>query len=324
MIPIRDVNRSEAYPIINNLLIALNVLVFITELSQGRGLGEFIYMYGLVPARYSIPRISALFTTGQQVVPFITFMFLHGGFLHLIGNMWFLYLFGDNIEDRLGHFRYLAFYFVCGLSSGISHLLLNWHSQVPTIGASGAIAGVMGAYLVLFPRARILTLIPIFFIPYFVEVPAFLFLGVWLLFQFVSAAGASAQAGGIAWWAHIGGFIFGIVFLKLFERLPDLGADRKVRTYTKKRSTPRLQVIRPTSVGDDDPNLYGVIAVNAREAASGARKLVNIGRGARKKAFFIKVPPDVSEGTVLRLKGLGRRTINGREGDLYLKVQIKD
>lgn len=239
MIPIRDTIRSETYPIINYVLIALNILAFFVEQSLGRNLNEFVFTYGLVPARYSVPQISAYFTTTQQVIAFLTFMFLHGGFFHLLGNMWFLYIFGDNVEDRLGHFRYLAFYLLCGLASGISHLFLNWTSQIPTIGASGAIAGVMGAYFILYPRAKVLTLIPIFFFIQFVEIPAFLFLGFWIFFQFLSAA-FSAQAGGIAWWAHIGGFVFGIIFLKLFQLLPGMSTGRKFRNLTKKRTSRRL------------------------------------------------------------------------------------
>ena len=239
MIPIRDTIRSETYPIINYVLIGLNILAFFVEQSLGRNLNEFIFTYGLVPARYSIPQISAHFTTDQQVIAFLTFMFLHGGFFHLLGNMWFLYIFGDNVEDRLGHFRYLAFYLLCGLASGISHLFLNWTSQIPTIGASGAIAGVMGAYFILYPRAKVLTLIPIFFFIQFVEIPAFVFLGFWIFFQFLSAA-FSAQTGGIAWWAHIGGFVFGIIFLKLFQLFPAIHTGRKFRNLTKKRPSRRL------------------------------------------------------------------------------------
>lgn len=239
MIPIRDTIRSETYPIINHVLIALNILAFFVEQSLGRNLNEFVFTYGLVPARYSIPHISAHFTTVQQVIAFLTFMFLHGGFFHLLGNMWFLYIFGDNVEDRLGHFRYLAFYLLCGLASGISHLFLNWTSQIPTIGASGAIAGVMGAYFILYPKAKILTLVPIFFFLHFMEIPAFVFLGFWIFFQFLSAT-SSAQAGGIAWWAHIGGFIFGMIFLKLFQLLPGMHADRKFRNLTRKRTSRRL------------------------------------------------------------------------------------
>jgi hypothetical protein len=235
--------------------------------------------------------------------------------------MWFLYIFGDNVEDRLGHLRYLVFYLVCGLASGISHLALNWHSQIPTIGASGAIAGVMGAYFILYPRAKVLTLIPIFFFFQFLEVPAFLFLGVWFLFQFLSAAGPSAHMGGIAWWAHIGGFLFGIMFLKLFEMLPETGAGSKFQRLTRKRSTARLQVIRPAG-GRDDGHLYGVVSVNEHEALFGAHKLVNIARGFKKKTFLLTIPPGVSEGSKLRLKGMGRDTPEGGKGDLYLKVQI--
>ncbi len=321
MIPIRDTIRSETYPIVNSVIIGINVLVFFVELSQGQRLDAFIKTYGLVPVRYSVPQISAYFTTGQQAIAFLTFMFLHGGFLHLLGNMWSLYIFGDNVEDRLGHLRYLAFYLVCGLASGLSHLALNWHSQIPTIGASGAIAGVMGAYFILYPKAKVLTLVPIFFFFQFLEVPAFLFLGVWFLFQFLSAAGTSAQMGGIAWWAHIGGFIFGIIFLKLFEMLREIGAGKKFQGLTRKRSTPRLQVIRPAGTGDD-ANLYGVVSVSEREALFGAHKLVNIAQGFKKKTFLLTIPRGVSAGSKLRLKGMGREMPEGGKGDLYLKVQI--
>lgn len=240
MIPIRDTNRSETYPVINYCIIAATILAFIFELFQGQGLKEFIFRYGLVPARYAEAQIAANFTISQRVLPFFTSLFLHGGFLHLLGNMWFLYIFGDNVEDRFGHLRYLAFYLLCGLAAGASHLVLNWHSNVPTIGASGAIAGVMGAYLILYPRAKVLTLLPLFFFFTFVEVPAFLFLGIWFLFQFLIAAATAGQAGGIAWGAHIGGFIFGIVFLKLFEIVPKTGANAKIQRLTRKRTTPRL------------------------------------------------------------------------------------
>jgi hypothetical protein len=220
VIPIRDTNRSQAYPVINICIIAIATVAFVIELFQRQGLKKFIYLYGLVPERYADPQIAAHFTTSQQVLPFLTSLFLHGGFLHLLGNMWFLYIFGDNVEDRLGHLRYVAFYLLCGLAAGGTHLILNWHSNMPTIGASGAIAGVMGAYLILYPRAKVLTLVPIFFFFTFVEIPAFLFLCIWFLFQFLIAKVTAGQAGGIAWGAHIGGFVSGIVFLKLFEMVP--------------------------------------------------------------------------------------------------------
>jgi membrane associated rhomboid family serine protease len=323
MIPIRDTIRSETYPIVNTCLIAINGVVFLLELSQGQSLDRFVFIYGLVPARYSIPQLADYFNAGQQAMAFLTFMFLHGGFLHLLGNMWSLYIFGDNVEDHLGHFRYLAFYLLCGLASGISHLVLNWHSEIPTIGASGAIAGVMGAYFVLYPRAKVLTLVPIFIFIQFVELPAFIFLGIWFLFQFLSAAGDSAQTGGIAWWAHIGGFVFGIVFLKLFQWLPEMGAEKKFRGLTQKKTTPRLQVIRPASVGED-AHFYGVVSVSEREALFGVRKLVNIAQGFKKKTFLLTIPPGVSEGSKLRLKGMGRQMAGGSHGDLFLKVHIRD
>ena len=322
MIPIRDTIRSKTYPVVNMVLIGINVVMFLLQLSAGSDINRLIYLYGLVPARYSMPEVSGYFTSWQQGIAFLSFMFLHGGFLHLIGNMWSLYIFGDNVEDHLGHLRYLIFYLLCGLASGVSHLFLNWNSEIPTIGASGAIAGVMGAYFILYPRAKVLTLVPIFFFIHFIELPAFVFLGVWVLFQFLNAAGASANAGGIAWWAHIGGFVFGIVFLKLFALLPEVGADKRVRTLTRKRSTPRLQVIRPAPAGKG-LDTYEVITITKKEAMLGARKLVNLAQGFRKKTFFLTVPPGIKEGSKLRLRGLGRQTPSGERGDLYLKVNIR-
>ena len=291
-------------------------------MAQGDRLTPFIFLYGLVPARYSVPEIGAHFSFFQQIVPFVTFMFLHGGVLHLLGNMWTLYIFGDNIEDRLGPLRYLLFYFLCGLASGLCHLFFNWDSRIPTVGASGAIAGVMGAYFILFPKSRILTMIPIIIIPYFVELPAYIFLGIWFLIQFLSAAGASGQAGGIAWWAHIGGFVFGIVFLKMFLQVPATGITQMVRQKTYKQKTPRLQVIH-TSGSADDPHLYGTLVITSREAFLGTRKLVNIPWGFQKRLFWVTVPPGITDTTTLRLAGLGKQTLSGRKGDLYLKVLIR-
>jgi len=322
MIPIRDTIRSKNYPVVNITIIVLNILLFIIALSQGEGLNRFIYTYGLVPARYSITSTSSYFTFGQQAFSFISFMFLHGGLFHLLGNMWSLYIFGDNVEDRLGSLKYLLFYLLCGFASGISHLVINWHSQIPTIGASGAIAGVMGAYMILYPKSRILTLIPIFFFFHLVEIPAVFFLGIWFIFQFLSAASTSGQ-GGIAWWAHIGGFIFGIIFLRLFLLFGEPALGRKVRQIAKKGKSARIQVIRPVSFGQD-PDMYGNISITKREAVFGARKLINIPKGFKKRTFFLTIPPATSEGSKLRLSGLGRQLDGGRSGDLYLKVNIED
>ncbi|MFC1533453.1 rhomboid family intramembrane serine protease [Thermodesulfobacteriota bacterium] len=321
MIPIRDTIQSKNYPIINSTIIGINVLLYLVELSKGQGLNQFIFTYGLVPARYSIPEIGLYFSSAQQVIALFSFMFIHGGFWHLLGNMWSLYIFGDNIEDRLGHIRYLLFYLLSGLASGLFHLFINWYSKVPTIGASGAIAGVMGAYLISYPNARILTLIPIFFIPYFIEIPALFFLGIWFLIQFFNAAGSSAQSGGIAWWAHIGGFVSGIIFLKLLIKVPDPGIINSLRNATLKQKTPRLQVIH-TIGSEDNPDLHGDIIVTFQEARSGTRKLVNIPWGFQRRLFRVTVPSGVHNGSVLRLRGMGRQAADDRKGDLYLKVQI--
>ena len=322
MIPLRDTVQARKYPVVNNVLIGINVLVFLFQLSLGAEGERFIYIFGLVPARYTNPQISVYFSTLYQLFSFLSFMFLHGGFWHLLGNMWTLYIFGDNVEDRLGHLRYLVFYLVCGLASGISHLLLNLHSTVPTIGASGAIAGVMGAYFILYPRSKILTLIPIFFIPYFLEIPAYFFLGLWFILQFISATGSHAEAGGVAWWAHIGGFIFGMLCLKLLLVLPAPEPPDAVRRATARRKTPHLQVIRPIGPGPD-PNLYAILNITAHEAAAGTYKLVNIPWGFHKRLFRVVVPAGIQEGHKLRLRGLGKQSTAGEQGDLYLKVQIR-
>lgn len=323
MIPIRDTIPSRNYPVVTTAIIGINLLVYLMQLSQGGGGDRFVYIFGLVPARYSDPRLSHYFTTGQQLFSLFSFMFLHGGFWHLLGNMWSLWIFGDNVEDRLGPLRYLVFYLACGLASGLSHLILNTGSNVPTIGASGAIAGVMGAYFILYPRAKILTLVPIIIIPLFFEIPAYFFLGFWFLLQFLNATAGHGTAGGIAWWAHIGGFIFGIIFLKLFRILPDTGVSRMISKATAKKHTERLQVIRPVYLDSDDPNLYGTVEVTSREARRGTRKMVNIPWGFQKRLIKVTVPPGIEEGAKLRLKGQGRLLPNGRQGDLFLKVVFR-
>ncbi|MBT8338695.1 MAG: rhomboid family intramembrane serine protease [Desulfatitalea sp.] len=319
MIPIRDTTPSKNVPVINNILIALNIAVFLLQMMLGSE--RVIFEFGLIPARYTVygwdPHIPAF----QKQFAWVSFMFLHGGFFHLLGNMWSLYIFGDNVEDRLGPLRYLAFYLLCGIASGLSHLIINAHSASPTIGASGAIAGVMGAYFILYPRSRILTLIPIVFIPWFVEIPAFVFLGLWFVMQFLSATAASGAAGGIAWWAHIGGFVFGILFLKLFEQLPGTGLTKRVRRATAKKRSHRLQVARP-----DQPranaDLHATIAVTPYEALVGARKLVNIPSGLQRRLYRVNVPPGVTAGKILRLQGQGKPRPDGTRGDLMLKVLI--
>jgi membrane associated rhomboid family serine protease len=323
MIPIRDAIRSKTFPIVNLLIIVLNVLAFLWQLSQGAHLRETFYLYGIVPIRYSDPGLSAQFTAFEQVFPFITSMFLHGGFFHILGNMWFLYIFGDNIEDRLGHIRYLIFYLLCGIAAGLIHLYTNWDSRLPTIGASGAISGIMGAYLLLYPRSRILTLIPIFFFLHFVEIPAFIFLGYWLLIQIFSASLTHKNVGGIAWWAHIGGFMVGLVFIKLFDLIPRMGMGQGLRRYTDRKATPRFQTISPQS-SPEESDLYGKIMITPREAIQGTRKLIAIPRGLKKRNMIVTIPPGVREGTRLRLRGLGRMDPEGNRGDLFLEVRFLD
>lgn len=221
MIPIRDSTPSLRSPIVNYVVIALCILAFFFELALGRQLDKFILTYGLVPARYTRWEIALHFAWLDQLIPFFSYMFLHGGWLHLIGNMWTLYIFGDNVESELGHVRYALFYVGSGLAAALIHLATNVSSSVPTIGASGAVAGVMGAYFVLFPRARILALVPIVFFFTLMEIPAYVFLGFWFLLQFFSGTfsllGDSTQVGGVAWWAHIGGFVGGIVLLRMLR-----------------------------------------------------------------------------------------------------------
>lgn len=212
MIPLRDNIPSRGVPFVNYGIIGANVLGFIFELMMGRHLQPFMHVFGVVPDR--IVTIATEYPSMIQwaVYPFFTSLFLHGGWLHLLGNMLFLYIFGDNVEGALGHIRYLVFYLACGLAASLTHFALNLSSPVPTVGASGAIAGVLGAYFLLFPRARIVTLVPIFYFLQIMEIPAFVFLGFWFLLQFLSGSAAlftSQTTGGIAWWAHIGGFVAG-------------------------------------------------------------------------------------------------------------------
>jgi membrane associated rhomboid family serine protease len=322
LFPIRDTIQSRNYAVVNGMLLLTNVVVFIVEIAQGEALNAFIMTYGLVPARYTNPALSELFSTGQQVFAFLSFMFLHGGMFHLIGNLWFLYIFGDNVEDRLGHVRYFFFYLLCGWASGLFHLFTNLDSQAPTIGASGAIAGVMGAYFLLYPRSRIITLIPILFIPYFVELPAPVFLGIWLFFQFISAALTdSAQATGIAWWAHIGGFLSGMLFLKLFLFVPESGASRAFRQATVKKVSPRFQMVEP-SVPEDSSETHGIIRISHREALYGAGKLVTLRGRYGSRVYRVTIPPGIGDGDILRLRGAIGTGRDGPKQDAYLRVQI--
>ncbi len=223
MFPLMDTVPRKNFPLVNWTIIALNAVVFLMELSLSQEeLQYFIHFLGLVPARFSNPEWAAQAGYPMQGYwPFITNMFLHGGWMHFVGNMWTLYIFGDNVEDRLGRFGYLFFYLLCGLAASLLHFLLNLESTTPALGASGAISGVMGAYMLMFPKSRILFVIPLFFLPYFIELYAFFYIGAWFLIQLLSGGVIlmASQSAGIAFWAHIGGFVMGFVITTLYKLL---------------------------------------------------------------------------------------------------------
>ena len=234
MLPIRDRNPSGITPYVTYTLIGVNMLVFFGEISAGylqpEALRQMIMTLGMVPARVT----GVLRGDGNLllhlILPAFTSMFLHGGWIHVIGNMWYLFIFGDNVESRLGRSRFLGFYLACGLCAEAAQYALNSGGEVPMIGASGAIAGVLGAYLICWPAARIITLIPIFFMITFVELPALIVLGFWFIIQFFQGAtslGADFASGGVAYWAHVGGFAAGAALIKL------LSADKKHKDKSK-------------------------------------------------------------------------------------------
>lgn len=216
MFPLRDSQPSGTIPFVTYLIIAINVLLFLFEVSLGdQDLSTFLRNFGLVSEDFL-----------QQFGPYQVFtlfscMFLHGGWMHLISNMWALFIFGDNIEDKLGHFGYIFFYLLCGVCAGLTQVFMSQGSAVPTIGASGAIAGVLGGYIISYPTARVLTAIPIFIVIRLVEIPASVYLGFWFISQFftgfASIAREPGEEGGIAWWAHVGGFIAGLILVKIMS-----------------------------------------------------------------------------------------------------------
>jgi rhomboid family protein len=216
MIPLRAEIFRRGAALVTTTLILINTVVFIYQFSlPPRSANALVAAFGLIPlhAEQLLTRPAA--NLGPTVVPLFTSMFLHGGILHLLGNMLFLWVFGAGVEDRLGHLRYLLFYLVCGVGAGLVHIVTNWASPIPTIGASGAISGVMGAFIVLFPRSRILTLVPLLFIFFTIRLPALIMLGYWFLIQFLSGLSTFGQInqGGVAWWAHIGGFGLGALLI---------------------------------------------------------------------------------------------------------------
>jgi membrane associated rhomboid family serine protease len=222
MIPIRDENPSGSVPVVTRALIAVNGAVFVYELVAGPGVQELFFRFGLVPLRVSLAFGEGTEPVLAPALTFVTSMFLHGGWMHLLGNMWYLWIFGDNLEDRMGKLRFIAFYLAGGFIAAMVQYALHPASRAPMVGASGAIAAVLGGYALLYPGARVFTLLPLF--PFFriVPLPAVLVLGLWFVLQFFSGALAlgAGESGGIAWWAHIGGFAFGLFTVRAFARPP--------------------------------------------------------------------------------------------------------
>jgi membrane associated rhomboid family serine protease len=231
MFPLKDDNPVHITPVVTWALIAINVLVFLYQVSLSPKLSEyFVYQYGVIPAVVvGQQSLAANIATIPPSLSVFTSMFLHGGWMHLIGNMWFLWIFGNNIEEAMGGWRFLAFYLICGVAASWSHIAANTGSIIPSIGASGAIGGVMGAYIMLYPRARVWTLIFLFFFIRILYIPAGIILGYWFLIQIVSGSMSGAQSGAdVAFWAHIGGFLAGVLLVGLFKK-------RKVRFFNPPR-----------------------------------------------------------------------------------------
>jgi membrane associated rhomboid family serine protease len=220
MLPLKDDQPSYSTPFVNWFLIVLNLLIYLFEATLDPRSGEvFARQFGVVPQHLALFLAgSPRYTLGQVALPFLTSMFVHGSWMHVIGNMWFLYIFGDNVEDYLGHFKYLVFYLLSGFIAMATQVAIYPHSNVPTVGASGAIAGVLGAYFILYPRARVLT----WFFLFVLYIPAWVILGYWFVLQFLAGAATLSMAhvgrdaGGVAVWAHVGGFIAGVVMIKMF------------------------------------------------------------------------------------------------------------
>jgi membrane associated rhomboid family serine protease len=277
MIPLRDNIPSRTFPIVNYLMIAACAVAFLAQLAdQKDNEDQLVEGLGLIPARVfhpGEPIIVKQLVVGRgqfgeprkeiverelpppPISPWwtlLTCIFLHGGWMHFLGNMWFLYIFGDNVEDRFGHFGYLIFYLACGVAASFSHLMLNASSTMPTIGASGAIAGVMGAYLYLYPRANVLTLVPIVFFLQMMVIPAPVFLVIWFVLQFFQGTMSvtAGESGGVAWWAHIGGFAVGFVVAWILGRTHHLSPPVETRLPDTGRPAV-FRYRRPPSIYDE-------------------------------------------------------------------------
>lgn len=250
MFPYRDENETQRLAIVTGSIIALNVFawLFVQGAGSSTALARSVCELGLIAGELtgSLPPgtqfpmgegLACATDPGRQVSHVLTHMFLHGSWMHLLGNMWFLWLFGNNVEDSMGHLRFLAFYLMCGLAAAAAQILTNPSSPIPMVGASGAISGVMGAYLVLYPRVRVYTLVPLGFFITSMALPAWVMLGYWFLIQFVSGlVDVGGEGGGVAFWAHVGGFVAGLVLVKLFAR-SDYVAEHQAHHWRPRRVT---------------------------------------------------------------------------------------
>lgn len=219
MFPIRDDTPRYCKPIATWSLIGINVFLFILILQLPEQMLKAVFFsFGVVPARLHLFASNSL-ENAFNLMTFVSCMFLHGGWLHIITNMWMLWIFGDNVEDQMGGIRFIIFYLITGVFASVAHVIFSTTSQIPIVGASGAISGVLAAYFAMFPRASVTLLIPIFFFPFLIDVPAIFFLAFWFLEQFLSGAITSLEgetSSGIAWWAHVGGFVAGLLFYRIF------------------------------------------------------------------------------------------------------------
>ena len=241
MFPLKDNIQARNFPIVNIGLIVINVVFFIYEMSHGHRVDQLIAAFGFIPARF-IAQQAEGWLNPSSYLPVFSSMFLHANLIHLLSNMWMLWIFGDNVEDCMGHGRYLLFFLLCGAASVAAQAIANPQSTMPMIGASGAISGVLGAYFLTYPHARILTLLPIFILIYLIELPAYFFLGFWFILQFVQGSIYSLNTdrmvgGGVAWWAHVGGFAAGAVLLQVFRckdwQRPVVQSEKRIRRISR-------------------------------------------------------------------------------------------
>lgn len=241
MFPLKDNIQARTFPVVNIGLIVINIVFFIYQMSYGHRADQLILAFGFIPDRFFAQQAEGWLTISGYL-PVFSSMFLHANLIHLISNMWMLWIFGDNVEDCMGHGRYLLFFLLCGVASVAAQAIANPQSAIPMIGASGAISGVLGAYFLTYPHAKILTLLPIFILIYLIELPAYFFLGFWFIMQFVQGSLYSLNSdqivgGGVAWWAHVGGFAAGVVLLQVFRckdwQRPVTQSGKKIRRISR-------------------------------------------------------------------------------------------